>query len=124
VTIRVKRVYDEPERADGRRILVDRLWPRGLTTKGAHVDLWLKEVAPSRSLRRWFGHDPKKWEQFKTRYFDELVDQGTAVARLRAELRKGTVTLLCAARDTEHNNAVALKEYFGAQAIASERGPP
>jgi uncharacterized protein YeaO (DUF488 family) len=109
--IQMKRVYDEPSEADGQRILIDRLWPRGLSKAKAKVDLWLKAVAPSTPLRQWFGHDPEKWEEFKQRYTDELDQNSEAVAQLRALLAQGTVTLLYGAKDQEHNDAVVLQEY-------------
>ena len=105
--VRVKRVYEEPAKADGRRVLVDRIWPRGLKKAEARVDEWLKEIAPSTGLRKWFGHDPARWKEFKKRYAAEQDDQ-----RLAQEARKRTVTLLFSAKDTEQNNAVALKEYI------------
>jgi uncharacterized protein YeaO (DUF488 family) len=108
--IRIKRIYEPPAAADGRRVLVDRLWPRGMAKDEAKVDEWLKEVAPSAELRTWFGHDPARWTEFRTRYREELEHQGELLDRLRAEARKGTVTLLFAAKDEEHNNAVVLKE--------------
>ena len=109
--IQIKRVYDEPSAADGTRILIDRLWPRGLSKAKAQVDLWLKDIAPSTPLRQWFGHDPGKWEEFKKRYKDELDHNSEAVAQLRALLAQGTVTLLYGAKDKEHNDAVVLQEY-------------
>jgi len=109
--IQMKRVYDEPSEADGQRILIDRLWPRGLSKAQAKVDLWLKAIAPSTPLRQWFGHDPEKWEEFKQRYTDELDQNSEAVAQLRALLAHGTVTLLYGAKDKEHNDAVVLQEY-------------
>ena len=108
--IRIKRVYDPVGHDDGRRVLVDRLWPRGVAKDEARIDEWLKEVAPSDELRKWFGHDPAKWEEFRTRYRQELKPHGELLERLRSEARKGTVTLLFAAKDVEHNNAVVLKE--------------
>ena len=105
---RIRRVYDPPESDDGRRILVDRLWPRGLTRDRAAIDLWLKDVAPSPDLRRWFGHDPDKWEEFGRRYRAELEGRPSEVAQLRDALRQGAVTLLYAARDTAHNHALVL----------------
>ncbi|UFS69513.1 DUF488 domain-containing protein [Geomonas sp. RF6] len=108
--VKIKRVYDAPEEGDGRRVLVDRLWPRGLTKEKGAVDLWAKEIAPSDELRRWFGHDREKWREFKARYRGELEGQGDLVRELRGMARQGTVTLLYAARDEEHNNAVVLKE--------------
>src|SRR5512146_2750422 len=111
--IRIKRIYEPPAAADGRRVLVDRLWPRGISKDEAKVDEWLKEIAPSAELRTWFGHDPAKWMEFRTRYREELKHQGELLDRLRAEARRGTVTLLFAAKDEEHNNAVVLKELLG-----------
>jgi uncharacterized protein YeaO (DUF488 family) len=112
MSVRVKRVYEKPHRADGMRILVDRLWPRGLKKEDAQVDLWLKDVAPSADLRKWFGHDPDKWSEFKARYFAELRERAEEVARLRSEAEIGVVTLLFSAKDEQHNNAVALQEYL------------
>lgn len=112
--IRVKRVYDPPEDGDGYRILVDRLWPRGLTKEEAALDLWLKTVAPSDELRRWSGHDPEKWVEFCRRYHAELDAHPNAVAFLRQKSRDGWVTLLYAHRDERRNNAVALARYLGA----------
>ena len=107
--VAIKRVYEEPKEADGMRILVDRLWPRGLTKEKAKVDLWLKEVAPSNELRKWFAHDPKKWTEFQARYKDELKARPDELARLKREAKKGPVTLLYGAHDAEHNQAVALE---------------
>jgi uncharacterized protein YeaO (DUF488 family) len=106
--IRIKRVYEEPTKDDGKRILVDRLWPRGLTKEKARVDLWLKDVAPSNELRKWFAHDPKKWPEFKRKYVEELKTQAAPLATLRHEASQGPVTLLYGARDEEHNEAVVL----------------
>lgn len=113
--VKAKRIYAEPAKADGTRVLVDRVWPRGVSKEKAAVDRWLKEVAPSTELRKWFGHDPARWEGFKARYFQELDGQGEAIESLVEAARHGTVTLVYAARDTEHNNAVALKEYLEAR---------
>jgi uncharacterized protein YeaO (DUF488 family) len=110
VSVRIKRVYDKPTRADGRRVLVDRVWPRGLTKEKAQIDDWLKEIAPSARLRKWFGHDPARWKEFKKRYAKELDDQREPLEQLAREARKRTVTLLFGAKDVEHNNAAALKE--------------
>jgi uncharacterized protein YeaO (DUF488 family) len=112
VGIRIKRVYDKPAKADGRRVLVDRVWPRGLTKEEAQIDDWLKEIAPSTRLRKWFGHDPERWPEFKKRYAKELKSQREQVDRLAQKARKRTVTLLFGAKDIEHNNAVALKEHI------------
>ncbi|PYL44598.1 MAG: hypothetical protein DMF42_00365 [Verrucomicrobia bacterium] len=110
--VRVKRVYDQPAKADGYRVLVDRLWPRGLKKSEARIDEWLREIAPSTALRKWFKHDPDKWKEFKKKYSAELDDHREQVEKLVREARKRTITLLFSARDTEHNNAVALKEYI------------
>ena len=108
--IKLKRVYEKPEKSDGTRILVDRLWPRGLTKEKAAVDLWLKEIAPSTELRKWFGHDPKKWRSFRSRYETELKQHGDELKLIKEKTKSGTVTLLYGARDQEHNEAIVLKE--------------
>lgn len=109
--IRIKRIYDKPEKEDGFRILVDRLWPRGLTKEKANVDLWLKEIAPDNALRKWFSHDPAKWNAFREKYNDELKAKPELISQLNQLLKKEkVVTLLYAAKDEQHNNAVALKE--------------
>jgi uncharacterized protein YeaO (DUF488 family) len=110
--LRIKRVYDPASDGDGTRILVDRLWPRGLTKEMAQVDLWLKDLAPSASLRKWFGHDPAKWEEFKKRYREELSSNSEQVSSLMARAETATVTLVYGARDRDHNDAVVLKEYI------------
>lgn len=110
--IRLKRAYEPPAPDDGQRILVDRLWPRGIAKDTARIDLWLKEVAPSNDLRTWFGHDPALWDEFRQRYFLELERNPEALAPLRAEMRNGPVTLVYGAKDEAHNNAVALKEFI------------
>ena len=114
-TVAIKRVYDEPEAQDGKRILVDRLWPRGLSKVKARIDLWLKDIAPSNELRVWFGHDPAKWEEFVRRYHAELAANTDAVGTMRQQLEHSRTTLLFGAKDTEHNNAVALKAYLERQ---------
>jgi len=115
--LRIKRVYQPPEDVDGVRVLVDRLWPRGLSKERARIDLWLKEVAPSNTLRRLFHGDPTGWEEFKTAYYAELGQAAAqpAVDELRKRLARGPVTLLFAARDEARNNAVALKEWLEAR---------
>ena len=110
--IQLKRVYEEPSDKDGMRVLVERLWPRGLTKERAAVDLWLKDVAPSPELRKWFGHDPARWEQFQERYRQELRKQEDAVQLMKQKGKEGTVTLVYAARDEEHNGALALKRFL------------
>ncbi len=108
--IRIKRVYEPPDDEDGRRILVDRLWPRGLSKEKARIDLWLKDIAPSTELRRWFNHDPERWDGFKERYLAELKANGEQIALLKQELDKGIVTLVYGAKDEKHNQAVVLQE--------------
>jgi uncharacterized protein YeaO (DUF488 family) len=110
--IKVKRTYDPPESDDGVRFLVDRLWPRGVKKEDLQLDAWLKDVAPSDNLRRWFGHDPAKWEEFQHRYFAELDGKAQALQPIRDAAGQGDVTLLYSARDVEHNNAVALRVYL------------
>jgi uncharacterized protein YeaO (DUF488 family) len=106
--IQIKRAYAEPDKADGTRILVDRLWPRGLTKAKAAVDLWMKEIAPSTELRKWFAHDIEKWEEFKRRYLEELKKNSGQVLLLRQQVAKGPATLLYGAKDEERNEAVVL----------------
>jgi len=110
--IRLKRAYEEPSPDDGTRILVERLWPRGLSKDEAAIDVWPKEVGPSTGLRKWYGHDPEKWEEFRRRYRSELDERAEAIGELKRVIRKGPVTFVFAARDMEHNSAVALKEYL------------
>lgn len=112
--IRIKRVYDDAAKADGFRILVDRMWPRGLSKESAAIDLWLKDVAPTAALRKWFGHKPERWTEFKKRYWKQLHEEAAAAAikEIRAYAKKQTVTLVFGAKDTEHNNAVALLGYL------------
>ena len=113
--IRIKRAYEQPDAEDGERILVDRLWPRGLTKEKAKVDLWLKDVAPSTELRKWFAHDPARWTEFRTRYRQELKSNKEQLSLLRQEAAKGTVTLIYAAKDQEHNEAVILQRLLTAK---------
>ena len=110
--IGLKRVYDSAAKSDGRRVLVDRIWPRGLSKKAARIDLWLKDVAPSTPLRQWFAHDPGKWSEFKNRYFKELDKNPEAVEQLRILAGKGAMTLVFSAKEEKFNNAVALKAYL------------
>jgi uncharacterized protein YeaO (DUF488 family) len=110
-SIRLKGAREAPARADGKRILVDRLWPRGKSKDFLELDAWLRDVAPSTELRQWFGHDPAKWVEFRKRYFAELK-KNPVLATLRELTAKGTATFVFAAADTEHNNAVALREYL------------
>ena len=110
MAVHLKRVYEGPSKTDGTRILVDRLWPRGLTKEKAHVDLWLKEVAPSNDLRKWFAHDPTKWPEFKARYKAELKNNAVPLALLKQAITRGPATLLYGAKDKEHNEAVVLQD--------------
>lgn len=110
--VRIKRVYDEPSEEDGFRILIDGLWPRGLTREKANVEVWLRKIAPSADLRTWFGHDPSRWSGFKLRYFEELDQNTEAMAELRSYTDVQDVTLVYAARDRDYNNAVCLAEYL------------
>ncbi|MCC6303113.1 MAG: DUF488 family protein [Gammaproteobacteria bacterium] len=112
MALRVKRVYETPAGDDGLRILVDRLWPRGLSREKAALDHWFKEIAPSAELRRWFGHRPERWKEFHRRYFEELDRHPEQVAELRKAIGRHTATLLYAAHDEEYNNAQALREYL------------
>jgi len=111
--IKIKRIYEPPTEDDGFRILVDRLWPRGMSKDEAKIDLWLKDIAPSGGLRKWYAHDSKKWVEFKRRYFEELGGKRELVKLILEKRGKGTVTLLYGAKEEKFNNAVALKEYIG-----------
>lgn len=108
--VEIKRVYEEPGRADGTRILVDRLWPRGLSKERARVDLWLKDIAPSNELRKWFSHDPSKWSEFQVRYRQELKSRADMLADLKKKAAEAPVTLLYGAKDELHNEAVVLQK--------------
>jgi len=112
MNIKIKRVYEQPDRKDGERILVDRLWPRGLTKEKAGVDLWLKEIAPSTELRKWFDHDPEKWQRFRRRYETEIRHKDDLIKVLRQKAREGTITLIYGARDEKHNEALVLKQFL------------
>ncbi len=110
--IQTKRVYERPARGDGTRFLVERLWPRGIKKEELPMRAWLKEIAPSQELRKWYAYDPSKWREFKRKYFAELNRQPEAWKLVLEAARRGNVTLLYSARDTEHNSAIALKEYL------------
>jgi uncharacterized protein YeaO (DUF488 family) len=110
VALRLKRAYDPPEASDGYRVLIDRLWPRGVSKQEAQLDEWARELAPSSELRRWFGHDPAKFDEFRRRYREELAAQEETLRELRRRARAGTLTLVYGARDSEHNDAVVLAE--------------
>lgn len=108
--VRLKRAYEPPARSDGHRVLIDRLWPRGVSKEEAQLDDWARELAPSSELRRWFGHDPARFEEFRRRYLDELAAQQAKLRELRQLARKGPLTLVYGARDSEHNDAVVLAD--------------
>lgn len=110
--LRTKRVYEPAEKRDGRRILVDRLWPRGLSRDKAQIDFWARDCAPSTALRRWYAHDHDKWPEFRRRYFAELDEQKDAVNELRSQLGRGTTTLLFSSKEPRFNNAEALRSYL------------
>jgi|SRR5690349_3615590 uncharacterized protein YeaO (DUF488 family) len=112
MNIQLKRIYEAGSKDDGYRILVDRLWPRGFTKEKAALDLWLKEIAPSNELRKWFGHDPDKWKEFQKKYRQELKQNKEAVEILKNYIQKGNVTLLYAAKDEEHNEAQVIKDFI------------
>ena len=114
--ITLKRAYDPAARADGIRFLVERLWPRGISKARLRVDAWLKEVGPSTDLRKWFSHDPEKWDEFRRRYFRELASQPEAWQPIVFAARRGRVTLVYSSHDTQHNNAVALQQFLGKKA--------
>lgn len=116
--IRTKRVYADPSDGDGARILVDRLWPRGLTKEAARIDYWAKSIAPSNELRRWYHHNPEKWPEFQRRYAAELDANPEGISALRARLSRGVATLLFSSRELERNNATALKDYLEAGGAA------
>ena len=108
--INIKRVYEPPDKADGFRVLVDRVWPRGMTKEKAEVDLWMKDIGPSTDLRKWFGHDPERWEEFRRRYREELAQEPELIAQLRGYAEKGPLTLVYSAKDEAHNQAVVIQE--------------
>jgi len=110
--LRTKRIYLDPDESDGRRILIDRLWPRGVSKEAAKLDFWAKSVAPSNELRRWYQHDPAKWEEFRERFFAELDSNAEGVSELRSKLGSATSTLLFASKEERLNNASALREYL------------
>lgn len=110
--LRTKRIYAEASEEDGRRVLVDRLWPRGVSKERARLDAWAREIAPSDELRTWYAHQPEKWDEFRRRYFAELDERPEAVKKLRRELGSGTATLLFSSKEEELNNATALAEYL------------
>jgi uncharacterized protein YeaO (DUF488 family) len=114
--VRTKRIYEPASAEDGVRVLVDRVWPRGITKKDAKLDVWMRDIGPSTDLRKWFGHRPERWLEFKKRYAHELDRNTDLVAQLLALTGRGPVTLLYSARDIEHNNAEALREYLGSLA--------
>jgi uncharacterized protein YeaO (DUF488 family) len=121
--LKLKRAYDPVCHTDGTRLLVERLWPRGLSKAKLCVDAWLKDAGPSTELRKWFGHDPEKWSRFRTRYFRELDSRPEAWRQIVSAARRGTVTLVYSAHDEHHNNAVALQDYVRAKMRARSASP-
>lgn len=117
--LNIKRIYEPSTRSDGARILIDHIWPRGVSKKKAALDEWFKDIAPSGRLRKWFGHDPARWLEFRRRYRSELKSNKIAVKHLRDRMKKGRVTLLYAARDTEHNHAPVLAAYLSGRGSKS-----
>ena len=122
MAVKMKRAYDKPAASDGLRVLVDRLWPRGLKKEDLKIDRWIRDVSPSTGLREWFQHDPAKWPEFRRRYFHELDQERSAWLPILDMARRGHVTLIFSSRDTEHNNAVALKDYLEAHLEAKRAG--
>jgi uncharacterized protein YeaO (DUF488 family) len=110
--IEIMRIYDEPSKEDGKRILVDRLWPRGISKERAKIELWAKDIAPSHELRKWFSHDPEKWMEFREKYFSELDSIPDVLIPIYELIRNNTVTFIFSSKETRFNNAAALKEYF------------
>ena len=121
--LRIKRVYEPATRSDGKRILIDRLWPRGLSREAAAIDYWAKEIAVSNELRRWYRHDPERWPEFRRRYAQELDENPLGVDALRAQLGDGTNTILYGARESRRNNAHALVEYLEAKLPGGDASP-
>jgi len=117
MNMKIKRVYEKPEIEDGLHILVDRIWPRGLTKEKAKVDIWLKDIAPSTELRKWFGHEPAKWNEFRERYLQELEKNEKQTSVLKEHVKNGMVTLVYATKDEKHNEAVVLKDFFLPESI-------
>ena len=113
MALHIKRIYEPKDDYDGMRILVDRLWPRGMSKRDAAVDIWLKDIAPSPALRRWFGHDPAKWTEFQRRYRNELEKNPSAVEELKRQIGQADTTLLYAAKDVDHNHAIVLQRFMG-----------
>lgn len=113
--VRIKRAYEAPAAADGFRVLIDRIWPRGVSKADLNADTWLKEVAPSTALRKWFGHDPEKWDAFRHKYRDELAGNSDCLDVLIQHMRRGRVTLVYGARDETHNHAVVLRDVLLSQ---------
>jgi uncharacterized protein YeaO (DUF488 family) len=124
--VRLKRAYEPPARGDGARILIDRLWPRGLTKKAAAIDEWFKDIAPSTALRQWFGHDPARWQEFRRRYAGEVRQNPEYLDKLRARARRGPITLVFSAHDEAHNDAVVLRDLLLGRSVKREprAGPP
>jgi uncharacterized protein YeaO (DUF488 family) len=120
VSIRIKRAYDKPEENDGYRVLVDRMWPRGVKKEDLKLDSWFKEIAPSNEFRKWFGHENDKWHEFRERYFKELSEKEDSIRDLVEQARRGRITLVFGAKNRKENNAVALKEYLANMASSDD----
>jgi len=112
MNIKIKRIYDEPTKDDGKRVLVDRLWPRGISKDRAKIDLWAKDIAPSHELRKWFNHDPDKWIEFEEKYFSELDSKSEFLVPIFELIKNNNVTFIFSSKETRFNNAVSLKQYF------------
>ena len=121
MAIQLKRAYEKPQKSDGFRVLIDRIWPRGVRKEDLKLDEWLRSLAPSTELRRWFGHDPEKWDQFRKRYFRELDAHPDEIKLLREKMRAGTLTIVFGSREERFNNATALKEYLKGRPARARR---
>jgi uncharacterized protein YeaO (DUF488 family) len=124
MAIQLKRAYDKPQKGDGFRVLIDRIWPRGIRKEDLRLDEWLRSLAPSTELRQWFGHDPEKWEEFRRRYFRELDTHPEEIKLLREKMREGPLTIIFGSREERFNNATALKEYLENRPLRVRRSRP
>ncbi len=124
MAIQLKRAYDKPQKSDGFRVLIDRMWPRGIRKEDLRLDEWLRSLAPSTELRQWFGHDPEKWEEFRRRYFRELDTHPEEIKLLREKMREGPLTIIFGSREERFNNATALKEYLENRPLRVRRSKP
>ena len=124
MAIQLKRAYDKPQKSDGFRVLIDRIWPRGIRKEDLKLDQWLRTLAPSTELRQWFGHDPEKWDEFRKRYFRELDTHSEEIELLREKMRAGPLTIVFGSREERFNNATALKEYLEKRPARTRRSRP